>query len=124
MIQREAIIRGRWNGMRTNALPASPSLAEQQVLKALDAWSRDSGAEITSITPQWKNTSTNYLTLDCRVETAGTLDALSRFLYAVEKGQMALKIDSLELSAHDNTGQQLTLGLEINGLALTSEGKK
>ena len=31
---------------------------------------------------------------------------------------MALKLDSVELAAHDNTGQQLTLGLQISGLAL------
>ena len=79
LLKREAVIRSHWDDMRANALPASTSLAEQQVLKAFDGWSRDSGAEITSIMPQWKNDSTNYMTLDCRVETAGDLGTLSRF---------------------------------------------
>ena len=72
----------------------------------MDGWSRDSGAEITSIMPQWKNDATNYLTLDCRVETAGDLNALSKFIYDIEKGPMMVRLDSVELSAHDNTGQQ------------------
>jgi len=124
MIRREAALRSKWDDMRTNALPASMPQAEQQFLKAMDGWARDSGAEITSIMPQWKNDATNYLTLDCRVETAGDLNALSRFIYAIEKGPMLVRLDSVELSSHDNNGQQMTLGVEINGLALLQNDKK
>ncbi len=90
----------------------------------MTTWSRESGAEITSIMPQWKSEGTNYLTLECRVETAGDLGALSKFIYDVEKGPMALRLDSVELSSHDNAGQQMTLGLEINALALIQNDKK
>ena len=110
--------------MRANALPASTQDAEHQVFTALTAWSRESGAEITSIMPQWKNDATNYLTLDCRVETSGDLGALGKFIYNIEKGPLALRVDSVELSAHDNNGQQMTLGLQVNGLALIGNDKK
>jgi len=123
LIQREAGLRSRWSQMSTNALPNNPSLAEQQVLKAFDTWSRDTGAEISSIMPQWKNDSTNYMTLNCRVEASGNLGTLSQFLYDIEKGPAALKLDSIELSARDGTGQQLTLGLQISGLALIPQTK-
>jgi hypothetical protein len=124
LIQREAGIRSRWSEMSTNALPDNPSLAGQQVIKAFDNWSRTSGAEVTSIMPQWKNDSTNYMTYNCRVEASGTLGTLSQFLYNIEKGPVALKLDSVELSAHDNTGQQLTLGLQISGLVLIPQTKQ
>jgi Tfp pilus assembly protein PilO len=105
--------------MRTNALAADPSLAGQQVIAAFDNWSRSSGAEVTSIMPQWKNDATNYMTFNCRVEANGTMSALSQFLYDIEKGPMALKLDSVELSSQkSDTGEQLTLGLQISGLAL------
>ncbi|HUB87029.1 MAG TPA: GspMb/PilO family protein [Verrucomicrobiae bacterium] len=118
LIQRETIIRNRWSGMRANALTNNTSLAEQQVLTALDNWSRASGASLTTIRPEWEDDSTNYETLHCHVEATGTLDTLSQFIYDIEKGPMALKLDSAELSERDNTGQQLSLALEINGLAL------
>ena len=124
LIKSEARLNSRWDDMRANALPASTSQAEQRFLKAVDTWSRDSGVAITSIMPQWKNEATNYMTLNCRVETAGDLSALSKFIYDIEKGPMAVRLDSVELSAHDNNGQQMTLGLEINGLALLSNDKK
>ena len=81
------------------------------------------GADLASIIPQWKNDSTNYMTLNCRVEASGNLGTLSQFLYDIEKGPAALKLDSVELSAHDSTGQQLTLGLQISGLALIPRAK-
>jgi Tfp pilus assembly protein PilO len=123
LIRREPVIRSRWSEMNTNTLPPNTSLAEQQVLKAFDNWSHDTGADISSIMPQWKNDSTNYVTLNCRVEASGNLDTLSRFIYDVEKGPAALKLDSVELSAHDSTGRQLTLGLQISGLALLQSSK-
>ena len=122
--KRETGVRSRWNWMQVNALPANPSQAEQRFLKALDGWSREAGAELTSIMPQWKSDSTNYLTLACRVESAGDLATLSKFLYALEKGPMALKVDSVELTSRDAGGQQMTLSLEINGLALMASDKK
>lgn len=123
LVAREAGVRSRWNFMLGNALPDNTSLAEQQMLKSLDNWAHNSGAEIASIMPQWKSDSTNYLTLNCRVEAIGTLGKLSEFLYRIEKSP-ALKVESVALSAHDATGQQLTLGLQLSGLALVKPATK
>lgn len=110
MILNESGIRGNWENMRTNALPGNTSLAEQLMVKSFDTWAQQSGASLVGVTPQWKNDSTNYMTLNCRVEASGNISTLGAFLYKIEKGPMALKLDSVELSAHDTTGQQLTSG--------------
>ena len=124
LLQRVAGIRRRWSDMNASALPVNTALAESQMLTALTTWSRESGTELTSIMPQWKNDATNYMTLNCRVEASGKLGTLSQFLYNLEKGPMPLKLDSVELSAHDNTGQQLALALQISGLALIHPSKQ
>jgi len=123
LIQREKSLQSRWAQMRTNTLSADTSLAEQQVLKAFDNWSQDSRVTLTGITPQWNDDATNYLTVDWRVEAAGDLTALTRFLYDIEAGSTALKLESVNISARDDTGQQFTIGLQINGLALRPEAK-
>jgi hypothetical protein len=121
LLQREHPIRHRWDEMRTNTLTNNPSLAEQQMLKAVDTWSQQSRVSVTSITPQWKHDTDDYMTLECRVDAAGDLATLAQFLYAVEKGPMALKVVSAELSSHDTIGQQLSLALEVSGLILTPQ---
>jgi hypothetical protein len=124
LIQREAGLRSRWSQMRTNTLPDNNSLAEQRILKAFDSWSRESGADVTGIMPLWKNDADDYKTLACRVEAAGDIATLSRFVYNIEKDPTGLKFESLELSARDNIGQQLTLALQISGLALVAQPPK
>jgi len=117
LLQREQSIRRQWDQMRRHSLPNSSSLAEQQLLRAFDAWARDSRATITVITPQWKEED-DHKSLECRVDASGSLETLCRFLYNIEKDPMALKLDRVELTAHDDNGEQLTLGLQISGLAL------
>jgi Tfp pilus assembly protein PilO len=120
LIRRESYIRGDWANMRTNALPNDPSQAEQQLLKSFNGWAQDSGVNVSSVTPQWQNDQDDYSTLDCRVEASGDLGSLSRFIYEIESDPTALQLASIELTASDDKGQQLTLGLDVNGVALIS----
>jgi Tfp pilus assembly protein PilO len=120
---RAEVIRERWDNMRTNTLPNNPSLAQEQLLKALQDWAQESGVSLNAITPQWKNDSEDYKTLVCRVDASGTLWMLSRFVYDMEKGPMGLKLDSVDFSSRDNTGKQLSLGLQVSGLVLTPKAK-
>ena len=122
--QREQGIRSRWEQMRTNTLPNNTSLAEQQVLKAFDTWAQESRVSVTSIAPQWKRSADDFMTLDCRVEASGSLATVSRFLYDIEKDAMALKLDSVEITARDKDGQQLSLGLQISGLVLNPPAQR
>jgi hypothetical protein len=120
LVQREQNIRSRWEQMSRNALPNNTSAAEQQVYKAIDLWAQNSGIAISAITPQWKHDSDDYMTFECRVDAAGNLGKLSRFLYSVERDPMALKLELVELGARDKEGQQLSLGLQLSGLVLNT----
>jgi hypothetical protein len=123
LVRREQALRSHWSEMQTNSLPNNPSAAQEQVLKAFVNWSQESGVSINAITPQWRNDSDDYKTLVCHVDASGTMWTLSRFLYDVELGPMALKVESVDLSSHDNNGQQLTLGLQVSGLVLPSPNR-
>ncbi len=120
LVQREQSIRSRWEQMSRNALPNNTSAAEQQVFQAIDLWAQNSGVTISAITPQWKHDSDDYMTYECRVDAAGDLGKLSRFLYSVERDPMALKLELVELGARDKDGQQLSLGLQLSGLVLNT----
>lgn len=118
LLQREQSLRSRWQEMTRHALPNNTSAAEQQVFKAIDIWAQDSGVAISAITPQWKHESDDYMNFECRVDAAGDLGKLSRFLYSVERDPAALKLELVELGARDKEGQQLSLGLQLSGLVL------
>jgi hypothetical protein len=125
LLDREQIIRERWSGMRTNTLPDDLSAAQTQVLKAFDRWSEESRISISSIKSDWKRTASDeYMVLDCRADGFGSLESITRFLYEMEKDPLALRVESVEITSRDNTGQTLALGLEVTGLLLAKEAQQ
>ena len=118
---RRATIEERWSKMRRSTFPSTQSQAENAMLKAFDRWAQDSHITVSSIKPQWKQTDEDYTTLICRADATGNMDTISRFLYEVEKDPLALKVEAVEITSHDNDGQQLSLGLQVSGLLLTPQ---
>ena len=122
---RADVTQKRWDDMKTNALAKDPAQAEQDVISAFDLWGRANNIELSSIRPQWKRGSNErYSLLECRVDATGTIATLSRFIYELEHSPLALRVDSVELSARDDYGQKLTLGLIISGLRLSPLERK
>jgi hypothetical protein len=123
LIQRERGIRNHWDEMQRKALTNNLSAAEQQVFRAIDSWAQDTGVIVNAVTPQWKHDSDDYITYECRVDAAGDISRLSRFLYHAEREPLALKLEAVELSARDKEGQQLALALQLSGLVLNPVSK-
>ena len=119
LVDRARVIRSRWQSMQNNTLTNNASAAEQQFFQSLERWRQDSRVNIIGTTPQWKNDADDYSTYQCRVEASGNLASLSKFLFDVENEPMALKLETVELTARDKEGQQLSLGLQLSGLVLT-----
>jgi hypothetical protein len=118
LIERDRVIRERWQTMRTNTLSSEVSIAQNQVLRAFDRWSQDSRVGVNGINTQWRRNEDDFATLECRVDASGTLAEIARFLYEIEKDQLGLKLDIVELTSRDDRGQQLTLALQVSGLQL------
>lgn len=121
MLRSAQSIRSNWDEKRTNALPSDQSAAEAMLFKSFDRWERSSGITRVSIKPQWKESDTNYNTLECRADYTGSIDRVKRFLYEVEKDPIGLKIENVEISSRDDNGRQLSLGLQVSGLQLNPQ---
>jgi len=125
LLQREKLTRDRWNDIRGSTLPINASQAEKEMLNAFEQWSADSQVSISSIRPQWKKGATDdYSVLECRVDAAGSLPVLAKFLYNIESSPMAVKMETVELTARDNNGEQIALGLLVSCVRLASVDTK
>jgi Tfp pilus assembly protein PilO len=119
MVNRANAILGRWNNMKTNALPAETSQGQAQLQKAFAKWEAASRVVRVGYKPQWKDSDENYTTLDCRVEYNGSFDQILSFLYNLGKDPMGIKVDELEIATRDEFGQQLALTLQVSALRLS-----
>ena len=131
--RRARALREQWDRLRTNSLAwetiqtkpvvAAKPEAESQLLKAFERWSQAGGVSVSSIRPQWKETEDDYKTLECRADVAGSLPALAKFLYQVERDPLGVKVDTLELTTRNTEGSQLALVVQVSGLLLNPPKK-
>jgi hypothetical protein len=121
LLDRDKRIRETWDNMRTNTLPVNLSAAENEVVKSFFRWSEQSGISITSTRPQWRRNTDDYMLLECRADTCGTIESRWGFVYEIEKDPLALKVESVEITTRDNNGQQLAMAVQVSGLLLTPE---
>jgi len=125
LIVRGPALRQRWSEMQHGALPRDQAQSEHDLISGLENWARASGVELGSQKPLWKHgTTDDYSLLECRLDATGTLMALTRFIYELERAPLALRVESDELLSRDDSGQRLTLSLIVTGLKLSPlEGK-
>lgn len=117
--EREESMRMRWQKMTREALTNNASAAEDSVLKAAARWARESRLIFTSVTPQWQSHEDNSQTLECRATGQGDLRAVTRFLFELESDPLPIRLRSVEITAKDERGRQLTLDARFSALSLT-----
>jgi hypothetical protein len=123
LLRRKTEILARWEHMKDNVLPANPSQAGSAILKAKDRWVGNSGVSLDGFSPQLKqdtdNDSTNVITSwECRTDASGNMRSLLNFLWAIESDPMGVQLEDIEISAKDNAGEELALGLTMSALVL------
>ena len=121
LLSREKSVKNKWDTMKRRALSSNVSVAQNDVLKAVDRWAKASAIGFNGIKSVWKPSNEDYMTLECRADASGGIESLARFLYELEKDPLALKIEDIEITARDSAGQLLSLGVRFSGLLLATE---
>jgi hypothetical protein len=117
---RKESFRQRWAEIQTSSLTNDITAAQQQLFSGLNRWTSYSGVSIDSISPTPKQgNDPSYKTVECRVDLSGSIDRLSRFLYSLETDPMALKVQSIEFTSKDATGNTIGMGVQVSALILT-----
>jgi hypothetical protein len=125
MKHRKDYLRTRWAEIQASSLPNDMTAAEQQFYNGLNRWLSFSYANLAGVAPTWKPVNDpTYKTLECRVDVAGSIDQVARFLYSLETDPMALKVQSIEMTAKDANGTTINMGVQVSALVLTSATAK
>jgi len=121
LIAREDSLRERWQEMKRHSLPVEVSVAENRVLQSLSHWSQESRIGATSVKPRWTHEEQDHMKMECRAGTQGSIGAVARFLYELERDPLALRVEEIEIAARDDNGRDLTLDVRFTGLLLTGD---
>ena len=118
LLPREEATMKKWRTYLRDNLNNTNSIAEDEVLRAIEKWTGDSGVLLTSIKPQWQNHDDRYQTYDVRLVAEGTMQEAVEFVHAIESDELPLKIEQLELASREKTGQLINVSIHFTGLQL------
>lgn len=118
LLNRAHAIESWWEIRRPHVLTNDVSAAQAQLCAAIDRWAQESRVTITSVKPAFKRLDGDAAAIECRIDSSGDIGTITRFMYNLESDPMAVKVQDLELAARDDSGQQITLTIQISGLVL------
>ncbi len=122
LAEREETMKDRWQEMKERSLPVDMSLAEDQVLKSVGRWARDSRLGVTSLKPRWLRDEDDFRKIEFRAAAEGNIESIARFVYELERDPLPLKIEDIEIAARDERGGRLSLSVRFSGLVIKDEG--
>jgi Tfp pilus assembly protein PilO len=123
LVDREQAMKERWQDMKQRSLPADMSVAEDQMLKSVGRWARDSRLGVTSLKPRWTDDEEDFKKLEFRAAAQGDMESIARFVYELETDLLPLKVEDIEIAARDERGSALALAVRFTGLVLVDETK-
>lgn len=121
VLDRETNTRVRWDDFKKRSLASNRSSSESDVLKLINEWSRDSRFNVSSIRPNWREDEKDHARLQCRVSGEGSLQSIARFLFHLDASDLAIRAESIELTARDKKGQKLGVDIQLSGLQIVEE---
>ena len=121
LVDREQAMKERWQDMKQRSLPADMSVAEDQMLKSVGRWTRDSRLGVTSLKPRWTDDEEDFKKLEFRAAAQGDMESIARFVYELETDPLPLKVEDIEIAARDESGSALALAVRFTGLVLVDE---
>ena len=107
-----------WRTYREANLNSTNSIAQAQVLRAIENWTDDSDISVQLDKGEWRNHEDRYQTYDVRLVAEGTMQEAVEFVHAIESDKLPLKIEQLELASREKTGKLISVSVHFTGLQL------
>ncbi len=121
LVQRETAIRERWDQMKARAFSSEMTEAEDRILKSANRWAQASGLGLSSLKPRVTQESEEFKKAEFSASGQGGIEPVTRFLYELERDNLPLKVENVQISTHDKTGKELALEVRFSGLLLAAE---
>ncbi len=118
LVSREAALARRWSEMVENSLPVREADAENLLFRVVADWAREAQLAVASQRPQWMTDEDGVRRLEFRINGAGSIESIARFLYHLESAPHALRVEEMDLSARDERGRTLAINLRLSGIVL------
>lgn len=107
-----------WNDLAGSALLSNATDAEGQLLNRARQWADASRLSLQSLKPERSENQHGYQKITVRVTATGTMQQVSRFLYAVNTSQIPVMLSDMQLSPRKENTDDLTIAVALSTIYL------
>jgi len=118
LLDREKILKERWNKLRTSCTSEDDSTAENHVLKGVDKWAKKSGMSLNYLKPRWSDFGKEAKKLEIRLSATGKLEQIARFLYELENDALPMHVEDIGITIKDKRSKVLDITARFSSLVL------
>lgn len=108
--------RERWNQVTAAGLQQDPGVAESQALHRLRIWAQESRLPLTSLKPNRPTTPAEFQRITIDVVGAGSMNAISQFLWRIENADIPMRIVECNIIARPEGTDNLQMTLRLSTL--------
>jgi hypothetical protein len=105
--------RRKWKEMAGNSVKTDASSAESQLLNSARQWAGAAGLSVMSLKPGKADKERGFEKAVMQIAGTGTMEQVSRFMYAVETARIPVRIGDLQMNSRkegtDDLSVQITL---------------
>lgn len=114
-----------WADMQKNGLRRKDaSEAEGLVLGSIREWAQDAGMVLSAVKPERSEKETDFQKLTFRATGAGRMREMSWFLWRIQTAPFPVKVSDMQLSAHKEGTDELSLQIGISTAYLLPDAEK
>ena len=120
-LQNELRARRRWREMAGDSLETAAPSAEGAVLNGVRDWAQRSGLTLSSLKPERSETQQGYGKLTIRATGTGGMQAVARFLYAMEMAEIPLRVVDVTVTSRREGTDDLNVQVGLATIYLPPE---
>jgi Tfp pilus assembly protein PilO len=114
-----------WASMQNNGLRRKDaSEAEAPVLSSIRDWAQDAGMVLSAVKPERSEKEKDFQKLTFRATGSGRMSQIAWFLWRIQTSPIPVKVSDLQLSAHKEGTDELTLQIGISTACLLPDADK
>ena len=104
----------QWAAMQTNGLRRKDaSEAEAPMLSSIQDWAKEAGMVLSAVKPERSEKEKDFQKMTVRATGTGRMSQISWFLWRIQTANIPVKVSDLQLSAHKEGVDELTLQVGI-----------
>jgi hypothetical protein len=116
VLNRRRLLQQKWRAMVAGGLKRDPAEAESQLLRLLRDWSSDSGLRLAALRLERSTEKTELPEITVHASGTGSMSAVSRLLWRIEKSKAPVKISMVQLGSRKDGTDDLSLHVKVSTL--------